>query len=34
LRAIREDDVPEVLETLGLGEFAEDWTLNLERDVS
>jgi hypothetical protein len=24
LRAIREDDVPEVLETLGLGEFAEE----------
>ena len=28
-----ESDVAETLETLGLNEFVEDWTLNLERDL-
>jgi hypothetical protein len=30
---IYEDDVPGVLETLGLGEFVDDWTLNLMKDL-
>jgi len=28
-----ESDAAAVLEALGLGEFVEDWTLNLERDL-
>jgi hypothetical protein len=28
-----ESDAAETLETLGLNEFVEDWTLNLERDL-
>ena len=28
-----ESDAATVLEALGLGEFVEDWTLNLERDL-
>jgi hypothetical protein len=31
--SVFEDDVAETLETLGLDEFTEDWTLNLERDL-
>jgi hypothetical protein len=29
-----ESDAALVLKALGLGEFVEDWTLNLERDLS
>src|SRR5215211_2268643 len=28
-----ESDAATVLESIGLGEFVEDWTLNLERDL-
>jgi hypothetical protein len=29
-----EQDVPEALEALGLGQFADSWVLDLERDIS
>jgi hypothetical protein len=30
---VYEEDAAETLEKLGLDEFVEDWTLNLERDL-
>jgi hypothetical protein len=30
---VLEEDAGDVLEALGLQEFVEDWTLNLERDL-
>jgi len=33
LVSVFEADVNDVLEKLGLDEFVEDWTLNLEKDI-
>ena len=30
---VYEEDAADALERLGLGEFVQDWTLNIERDV-
>jgi hypothetical protein len=30
---VYESDAADTLEALGLTEFVEDWTLNLERDI-